>query len=159
MARLYKCYGMCGEKFEIQHMKQIGNKNHCPKCFEVVTKERTDRAELYEYIKYAFNISYPTNYMLKQIKDFIEIRCYKLKGITLTLKYIKEILKLNLNPKFGIAIVATYYEIAKDFYIKQRQRALKHEDIEIKTKTIIVKKTTCKNTYKQSLIIDMGRFL
>lgn len=157
--KLYKCYGFCNEKHPKENMQQISNKNYCNACYTAIKKERADREELYEYIKYAFNISFPSNYMIKQIKDFIEVRGYKLKGITLTLKYIKEILKLQLNSKFGIAIVGNYYESAKTYYIEQQKRASNHKDVKIETRTIVVKRIEPTNTYRDSLMIDMEGLL
>lgn len=157
--KLYKCYGFCNEKHPKENLQQISNKNYCNSCYTAIMKERADREELYEYIKYAFNISFPSNYMLKQIKDFVEVRGYKLKGITLTLKYIKEILKLQLNSRFGVAIVGNYYESAKTYYIEQQKRASNHKDVKIETTVIKISKFDYSNELKEEKLINLEGLL
>lgn len=153
--KLYKCYGSCNEKHLKENMKQISNKNYCLCCYDAVIQERADREELIQYIKYAYNISFPSSFMLKQIKEFQEIRGYKLKGMTLTLRYIKEVLKMPLNHRYGLGIIGTYYESAKTHYIEQQKRQANHKDVKIETKTIVVKKATAENNYKKSLLINL----
>lgn len=154
MARLIKCRG-CDDKFEKEILKIISNKNYCPRCYKAILTEREHREELYSTIKEFYNIEFPTGWMLKQIKEFTEIRGYKLKGITLTLIYCKEQLNLRFDSKYGLAIIPNYYNSAKNYWLEKQKRALNHKDVKIQTEKIIIPKMSFENKYKKNKLIDL----
>ena len=153
--RLYKCYGDCNEKYPLEEMKKIGQKNHCLKCYEKTMKTKKEREELYEYIKYAYKINYPTTYMMKQIKEFTEVRNYKLKGIQLTLKYVVEVLNYTLKPNWGLGIVASQYENAKSYYMELSRKREQHKDVVVKEEIIVISKISQIKTYKNEKLINL----
>lgn len=154
--RLYKCYGDCDEKYPIEDMKKISQKNYCQNCYEKIMKERKEKEELYDYIKFAYNISYPTTYMMKQIKEYVEERGYKIKGIHLTLKYVIEVLNYTLNARWGLGIVASQYENAKNYYMELKEKREKHKDVIIKEEVVVISKISHIKTYKNEKLIDLG---
>lgn len=157
--RKLKCYGFCGEKYTKEEMKQISNKNYCVDCYEKVTQDRKDREELYKVISALYSIPYPTTAMLKQIKDYVEIRNYKIKGITLTLRYCKDQLKMDFYPKFGLGIVGYHYDAARNFWVEQQKRRASHKDVRIEIQKIEIPKFSLENEYKKNNIINLEGLL
>lgn len=154
MARLYVCYGTCGQKYEKEFLMKYNGKNYCKKCLEEKVKEKQDRLELYSYIKEIYNIDFPTGYMLKSIKQYQEQQGYKLKGMFLTLKYCKEIKKMTFNQKMGLGIILYEYENAKRYWIEQNEKQKNHKDVKIENEVIVITKLDNRNYYKESKLIS-----
>lgn len=153
MARKYVCKGQCGGKFPLEEMKQISNQNFCSACYEKIISAREARNELHRTIREIYNVSMPTGQMLKQIKTFEE-NGLTLKGMTLTLRYCKDIKKLDFNAKYGLSIITYYYEEAKQDFIEKRKRVEAHKDSEITTEVVVIRKIRS-NKHKQSRLINM----
>lgn len=157
MARQYICKGRCGKKLPLEEMLQISGQNYCRDCYKKITKEREDRKELHDTIKELFNITMPTMFMLRQIKEY-EAAGLTLKGMTLTLRYCKDIKKMSFNHKYGVTLISYYYEEAKDDYIKRAQRAQNHQAADVKMQTVIITKIRHKN-YKKKRLINMEEII
>lgn len=153
-ARLYVCYGMCGEKHEKEALVNHNGKNYCQRCLEKKLREQQERQELYNYIKEIYNIDFPTGYMLKSIKQYKEQQGYKLKGMLLTLKYCKEVKRMTFNPKMGLGIISYEYENAKRYWIEHNQKLKNHKDVEIVAEEIIITKLDSRNYYRESKLIS-----
>lgn len=158
MARLCKCY-KCEDKFPKEQLETISSKNYCLKCAPIIKQNKKDREELINTIKNIYKISYPTGLMLKQIKDYETERGYKLKGITLTLFYCRDQLKLTFNPKYGLGIVPLHYLSARDYWIDKNRRAKNHSNFVIKEETISIPKIKPTNDYKKDKLINLEDIL
>lgn len=90
-------------------------------CYQNTEKERNARYELICAIKDIFNISYPTGYMLKQIKEFREKRGYSYKNMTLALKYFF-LIKGNKPTVQSLGIIPYIHEEAKRFWLNVEQK-------------------------------------
>lgn len=129
MGRPCKCYGKdCvekGLKYPKEELIYKGSKGYCSKCYAEIIEEEKQRNLLYKYIEDIYNISFPTAFMLKQIKDFKERDGIDYKNQRFTLKYAKDILGLDLQVKFGVAIIGYRYhemlEYCKDIEEKKKQ--------------------------------------
>lgn len=158
MARLCKCYG-CENKFDKSVLEKISSKNYCPSCAKIVKQRKIDREELINTISDLYNISYPTGLMLKQIKEFEEIRGYKLKGITLTLLYCKNQLNTTFHQRYGLGIVPLHYESAKKYWIDKSRRAKNHVDFVVQEQTMKIPRIQVQNDYKKEMLIDLEDIL
>lgn len=122
MARLLKCYGVCGNKYPKEELTQYKGKNYCKDCLKVKRERDEDYKNLTDYIKKIFNNNEVNPFIRKQIKDYEE-GGFTLKGIRSTLWYIVNILKIRLDERYGIAIVKyKYYEAKKYSQDKNKQR-------------------------------------
>jgi len=153
--RLYKCKGSCGNKYLLKEMYQISNQNYCSECYRNKIKNNEDRKRLYYLVNKIFDISFPTGLMLKQIKDYQEKRNYNLENLYLALKYVIEIKKINLDIKFGLAILPYYYEEAKNYYdnLKNKKNNINCKNIKLVKVKLNTKED--KNNYKNNILINM----
>lgn len=154
MARLCKCYG-CEGKFEKSQLESISSKNYCTTCAPKIKQNKIDRDELYNVIKQLYRISYPSGRMLKQIKEYQDIRGYKLRGITLTLLYCRDQLKITFNEQYGLGIVPLHYDSAKKYYIDKQRRAKNHVNYVVKEETIKIPMITVNDDYKKKKLINL----
>lgn len=154
MARKYICYGTCNEKYLKEELINHSGKNYCKKCYDTKLQEQKDRQDLYSYIKEIYNISFPTGYMLKSIKQYQEDYGYKLKGILLTLQYCKEIKKMTFNAAMGLGIVPYEYENAKAYWIERNRKMKNHKDCEVSEEVVVITTFKEDNAYKQNKLIS-----
>jgi hypothetical protein len=138
MPRQIKCQ-YCNKKFDkIEgNYEKVNTKYYHKECFIKWQQENQDRQELYDYIKEIFHITFPTGFMLRQIKEYKEVRGYTYKGMTLALKYFFEIQKNN--PKVqSLGIIPYIYDQAKKYWrdIKIKQKQME-KDEQPKEKIII----------------------
>jgi hypothetical protein len=158
--RLVKCYGFCNEKHEKSEMLQISNKNYCKNCYNTVLKEKQDYEDLKNLLKQMYNINYPTGLQLRQIKDFKTNNLYTYKNIRLTIDYIVRVKKMQMDLKYGIALVPHFYEEMLQYYREMLERKEKMKDVEItERKLITIKPFKHENKYKQSKLISMEEYL
>lgn len=156
LAKLLKCYGYCNEKYEKDELiKHTNGKNYCRSCLDKMLKDQTDREELYSTIKELYDVSYPTGFMLRQIKEYKEIKGYTYKSMTLTLRYCVDELGLSFDANMGVGIIPHQYEKAKLDYLKKQKQ--KDNFIEIDTTPIVVKisKIDNENRLKNEKLIDL----
>ena len=160
MARLYKCYGDCGGKYEKESLiVHSNNKKYCSSCLEKMLKEQSDINRLYNKIKILYNVSYPTGLMLKQIKEYKEVNGYTYRGMELTLDYCKETLNLDFKSTMGVGIIPHQYERAKEHYIEKQNKLKNHKDVEIKTNVINLKYVDTNNYYKKAKLINLDEVI
>jgi hypothetical protein len=138
MPRQIKCQ-YCNKKFDkIEgNYEKVNTKYYHKECFAKWQQENQDRQELYDCIKEIFHITFPTGFMLRQIKEYKEVRGYTYKGMTLALKYFFEIQKNN--PKVqSLGIIPYIYDQAKKYWrdIKIKQKQME-KDEQPKEKIII----------------------
>lgn len=120
MARLSTCK-TCGLKLTKDEKYTYSNKTYCEKCYNSKIKDRQDYDNLLNVILAYFNIEVPNGLILKQIKDYKENYNYTYAGINYCLWYITQIKNINLDIKYGIAMVKYEYDKAKE-YFEQQQR-------------------------------------
>lgn len=156
MARLLKCYGTCGEKYEDVYLKKDGGKNYCKKCLEEKHKEKSDRNSLYKTISELYGLTYPTGMMLKQIKNFRNDNGYSYEDIEYTLLYIRDYKSnIDFHHKYGVSIVPYIIEEAKDFRDKVEHQK-NNGGFEVNHEKSVVKSTQ-KNIKKKKItrVINM----
>lgn len=122
-----------------------------PHCLEEKERQIEDRKELIQYICDVHKIDKPTGMILKQIKDFQEQYDYKLKGMTLALKYFYETLGNQVREGDGIGIIPFIYEDAKRHYILKKQVEESIENIESLKQVKIVEVNSPQFGYKRHL--------
>jgi len=159
MARQYKCYGFCGEKYPKEELQLYKTHNHCKPCYERKVKETEDREELYRMVCQLFNLNFPTGLMLRQIKQFREERNYTYKNIYFTIDYIVRLQKVKLQPQYGIALVPHYYDEMLRYY-KNLQEKRANTVIQEKTKVkVYIEPTPLVNEYREKKFINMEDLL
>lgn len=160
MARLLKCYGTCGEKYQKEDMVQIKNVNYCRPCHIKKLKDADIRKKLYLFIQTEYKLTFPTGLMLRQIKEFHDTRGYELEDILETLRFLKYNKKETFIIKYGIARVP--YFIDEAIAYRERMAALTSQDNKVEERTKILNKKTIlfnKNERLDKKIIDMGGIL
>lgn len=157
--RIVKCFGTCGNKYPKSQMNLISNKNHCPTCYDKKITDKRERELLYQYLQDIFNLKFPTGLMLKQIKELVGERNYTYKNIRFTVDYIIRIKKINLQMKYGIAMVPHLYDEMIDYYKNLKERRSKTFSKEIKVQTIKIEPFVFENEYKAKKLIDMETIL
>lgn len=158
MARLCKCYGedciQQGLKYPKDELVSVGGKNYCKKCHDKKIEEDKQRTLLYKFIKESYNISFPTAFMLKQIKDFKEKEGISYKMQRFTLKYVRDILGMEMNPKYGVSIVSyRYHEMLE--YCEELEKKKKASDELEEGKVEVIRKKRNRRRYKSDRIIDL----
>lgn len=138
----------CGRRFDrdIEDTYKIGNRYAHTECaikYEAaMTKEEQDRANLEEYIKELFEITYINPKIAKQIKTFKEEYKYGYSGILKTLKYYYEVRNGDISKaNQGIGIVPYLYMEAYKYYqtIDKANKANNNIQIaEIQTKEVVI---------------------
>lgn len=140
------------------------NRYYCTVCFENQQKEAQYYKDLCKYICDLYEISAPTGWMLKQIKDFKDQYNYTYAGMKSTLKYFYE-LKQKSTPDgdAGLGIIPYVYDEARKFaiekkLIKDSVDGLNVDEIIQKTKQINVKRTEImqKDKYDNVSIINIS---
>ena len=157
--RLLKCYGYCNEKYEKENLINHNGKNYCRSCLDKFLKEQQDREELYNTIKDLYDVSYPTGMMLKQIKEYKEVNGYSYKGMTLTLKYCLDELKLTFHSNMGVGIIPHQYEKAKLDYINKLKQQENFIEIDTTPVVIQISKIDNENRLKKEKLIDLEGLL
>lgn len=159
--RLVKCYGYCNEKHPRSTMQKIGTQNYCPQCYDKKKKEVEDRELLFNCIKSVFNLNFPTGQMLRQIKQYREERNYTYKNIAFTIKYIVQVKNMQLQTKYGIALVPHLYDEMLDYYKKLEQRKKSMTGEEVKTRKIFIEPPKLRDNKKflKDKLIDVDYLL
>lgn len=104
-------------------------KTFCSKeCYDKLIQERLDLDELDNWLKQYHKTDKLNNRIYMQINQFKSKNNFTYKGILLTLEYITNTLKKNLELD-TIGIVAWYYDSAKQEYIKKINRQRKNESL------------------------------
>lgn len=162
MARLYKCYGTCGEKHEIIKMVSIGGKRYCKPCGEAKEKRKRDMSELHKTIINLYKVDFPTGGMLKQIENYVKQRGYTYEGITQTLKYLN-LQGVSFEIKYGLGMVGYKYEEAKSFFKRQEEIAISNMfssgTTEIEEEVIRTTRPNNINVIKQERLIDLEELI
>lgn len=123
MARLLKCYGTCGDKYEKEKLVKDGGKNYCDKCYKQKHIDKRERNNLYETIRALYNITHPTGMMLKQIKQFRYDYDYSYEDMRYTLMYCKNHKpNIKFQHKYGVSIIPYIIEEAKDNRLKEAEQ-------------------------------------
>ena len=141
MARLLKCYGFCGEKYEKENLINYKSKNYCKECYEIKVKDDEGRKILIDTISAVFNIPYPNGQMLRQMKMFREDRNYQYEDQAKAILYSVKILKKNMHPKYGLGLIPYVIDDAIKFYEERRKLSeqMKGKNFESDSKTFKMK--------------------
>lgn len=165
MARKYVCKGPCGVKYELEDMIVVSGKGAkvtirwCKSCREKAEQVKQERDKLYETIKELFGISFPTGFMLKQIKQFKDEYGYTYDGMELTLRYCAEDPRVYFSLKSGISIIPHCYEMARLKQEEKENRINSFVKVSKQIETVKVKKLDNTNHYKANRLIDLEDLL
>lgn len=140
MARLLKCYGECGEKYEKEKLIHYKSKNYCENCYNKKLKNDEGRKILYEVIGNVYNIPYPTGQMLRQMKAFREERNYQYEDQAKALLYAKHILKKDMRSSYGLGLIPYVIDDAVKFYNEQVEKSKAMEGKKVQHESKVVKK-------------------
>jgi len=140
---------------EIEEFIKHSNKYYHQKCFDILEKERQDREVLTQYIMDIYKISFPTGFMLKQIKEYRTERQYTYAGMVYTLRFMYEVEKIPVKEGTGLGLITFYYEKAREYYRKllSNQASAKNVELQKEPEIVIVEKYTRDRKPK---MIDMG---
>lgn len=127
--RPLKCYGICGSKYFKNELVKVGSLNYCHKCAEIKIKEQQDRNALYTTIQKVYQIPYPNGQMLRQMKEFGEMRNYTYEGITKTICYCVKILKMQLSIRGALSFVPYHYDTAIKYYADLEEKIKNTKEI------------------------------
>lgn len=104
-------------------------KNFCSKeCYDKLIQERLDLEELDNWLKQYHKTDKLNSRIYMQINQFKSKNNFTYKGMLLTLDYITNTLKKNLELD-TVGIIAWHYDNAKQEYIKKIQRQEKNETL------------------------------
>jgi len=162
LARLLKCYGSDCSKFPKEEMKEFKGKNYCEKCYEEEKKNSEGYKTFLEVVTEAYSIPYPTGLMLRQAKNFRNDRNYEYEDQAIAILYIKNILRKEMNTKFGLGLIPYVIDDAKKFYIDQKQKMedMKEKDFHYEIDVIKKKKVEFdKHSAMKNKLIDMEKIL
>ena len=116
--RQVKCPA-CGVLNYKDQAVEHGKRYYCPPCLEQKRKpkpkERTDWDDLFDMITFVYGQK-PTGMMYKQLKDYREKYQYTDAGMTYTLRYMYQVLNLNVKEEAGLGLILYYYDEAKRYY-------------------------------------------
>lgn len=129
-------------------------------CHEAFELNKYYKKQLDEYIMQLYNISYPTGWMNKQIKEYKEKRSYTYAGMLLTLQYIYEIDQVNVLDASvsGLGLIPYYYEKAKKHYTTMQDVSESVRDAEINNESEIIYLKPIESKRNKKLI-DMNSLL
>jgi hypothetical protein len=125
-------------------MIKVGKTNYCIPCANRKEKETKDRETLYKTIQALYKLPYPNGQMLRQIKEFKEMRSYTYEGMTKTLCYVKKVLKKELFINGGMALLPYHYDNAIAYYDKLEEQ--RKNTGEVKSDIVLVKMTPLKHS-------------
>ena len=128
-------------------------------CYQQLIQDRQDLDELDRWLKSYHKVEKLNSRIYMQIQQFKSKNNFTTKGILLTLQYITNTLKKNLEPD-TIGIVSWYYDTAKQEYINRfnrQQNALhqEHNGIDLSVSKKVMYKPIIDNRKKQILITDI----
>ena len=162
MARLYKCYGTCGNKYEKTELVVHSNKNYCKQCYEKMIREVESRQTLYNLIKTHYGVTFPTSMHLAQIKKVKELN-YTYDDMILGLRYCVDVLHLKFRPNMGFGYVSNNIEAAKMHYKELEEKQQHNDNIFsdniLQHKTVKVAKIDNTNNLKKSKFINLEDIL
>ena len=129
-------------------------------CYDNIVRDRIDLDELDQWLKQYHKTDKLNNRIYMQINQFKSKNNFTYKGILLTLEYVTNTLKKNLELD-TIGIVAWYYDNAKEEYIKKierQEKALKvdHTKINFFEEKEIIFKPIIDNRVSKILITDIN---
>lgn len=137
------------------------NKNFCSlQCYQTLLKDRVDMEELDKWLKEYHKTEKLNSRIYMQIQQFKSKNGFTYKGILLTLQYVVNTLKKDLELD-TIGLVAWYYDTAKEEYIKNINKQQRLEMVSSDFKMFQVSKSKPKiikysdNREKKILITEI----
>lgn len=147
----------CQEKLSKDDAITKGRQYYHENCLKEKERNSEHYKELIGYICTLYGLDTPTGMILKQIKDFQEQYGYKLKGMTLALKYFHETLGNPVRDGDGIGIIPFVYEEAKKYYLLKIEVEKSASNIEAQKNTRVYEIYSPKFEYKKNTnIIDIS---
>lgn len=130
-------------------------------CYETYQLNKQYREELNEYVAIIYSIEFPTGWMLKQIKEYVEKRNYTYKGMELTLRYIYEVENKYLRDasESGLGLIPYYYEKAKQYYSSLEEVSKYASNVEIDNESEIIYIQPSSNKKRNKKLIDMNSLI
>lgn len=136
-------------------------KNFCSQeCYDNLIQDRLDLDELDKWLKQYHKTDKLNNRVYMQINQFKSKNNFTYKGMLLTLEYITNTLKKNLELD-TVGIIAWHYDNAKEEYIKKIKRqekalSIDYTKINLFEKRDIIFKPTTDNRINKILITDIN---
>lgn len=148
-----KCYGKSceqnGLKYPKEQLFKIGQKNYCAKHYHEMLQEAEDKKKLYAMIRNLYHISFPTGYMLKQIKDFKEERNYSYGNMAEALDYASRQKWVSFETSKGLGVIPYVYEDAINQRIVKKNNQQATKSFGIKQQSITVNENKFKQQVKK----------
>lgn len=114
--RVSRC-SCCGKEITEKDDKfKFSNKTHCGKCYEMKLKNKEEYDDLVRRIHEYFNLGTINTMILKQIKNYTEDYNFTYGGIIYCLWYLTEVKKVQMDVKYGIAMVKYEYDNARRYF-------------------------------------------
>ena len=138
----------CGQLITGEIIKK-GRKEYCEDCMFEIDPEWADWCKLFEYVKRLYNIKTLTPQMITQLHKYKDEKM-TYYGMLMTLKYVYEILEMQLDTDKGVGIIPYFYDKASKFNNRKMDIEDLIEDFELKDnkKTITTKRN---DTYKKEI--------
>lgn len=158
--RIIRCKN-CGIELKTKEDKfKLGNKTYCQKCYNVLKAEDDDRVNLIDYVMKIFNTpDRPPAMIVRQIKEYKEKYGVTYAGLQYTLWYCVEVLHMNLDIKYGIAIVQYKYEEAEQYWNEQYFRS--QQAAKALSSPFVERKISYKHTkpVRKNVLIDINELI
>lgn len=159
MAKLATCK-KCNKQLQPEERYSHASKTYCKQCYDQIIKDGNEYRQLMDFICINYNIERPTGFMLKQIKEMRNEFGWSYAAMTYTLWYCKEILEMELVEKYGVALIKTFYNNARNYYAQQEKitaQVNKLSKEQIKTK--VINKTQRKSNAANSSLVNLENLL
>lgn len=113
---------ICGKEIYDKSDKfTYSNKTHCKTCYDEKIKNKEEYDDLVRRIHDYFKLGNINTLILKQIKDYVNDFGYTYGGILYCLWYLTEVKRVNMDIKYGIAMVKYEYENSKRYFLEQNK--------------------------------------
>lgn len=124
-----------------------GRKDYCEDCMLELDPDWYDWCKLFEYIKKLYNVKTPSPQIITQLRRYNKENKLSYYGMFHTLRYVYNILEMELDTDKGIGIIPYYYSKAEQF---MQQKFSIEDKVEDYNTDIEIQKVTTKrqNTYK-----------
>jgi hypothetical protein len=157
---------ICGNTLKTSDMIKIKERIYvcCDECEEkylnppepiTPQKEKSDWAQLMDYLKelYGGNVNYPA--LCTQIKRMKTEHNFTDKGIELTLRYMYDTLEMSFNDEYGLGLIVYYYQQTKQFYQQKKEIKRAVDDVDWNDDIVVIKKNVDKKNITNDDISDL----
>lgn len=159
MSRLLKCYGYecveAGLKHPAEALTLHNSKKYCPKCLAEKIKDDSERSRLFSYVCKIFDLPFANPQIMKQAKNFKETYKISYMDQLLTVNFVVERTMFNLDQKYGIGFIPTFYHQMLDELAMTSENKVSIENFK-EEEGIIVKRGSTQSRKSSNIeVIDM----